>query len=150
MLPLKNAQALKWLPRWAQGPPSSPAGSPSREVHSCQKYFCILLRDCLQASPFSPQVCLLPLGPLHPGPSRDLPLCLRVTFISNTGLRLADVLLGFVLIVFLKKNNSYLLTVLIIIFQMASNCDYFSCCLSWQGQLSWISFLALLIVAWIG
>lgn len=70
------------------------------------------------------------------GHLRDLPLCLRVTFLSNGGLGLADVLLGFVLITCFK-NSSYLLTVLIIIFWVASNCDYFSCCLPWQGQLSW-------------
>lgn len=72
---------------------------------------------------------------------------------------LADVLPGFVLIACFK-NSSYPPTVQIIIFQVASNCDYFGGCLSWRAQPSWktragevgggVPFLALVIVAPIG
>jgi hypothetical protein len=47
-----------------------------------------------------------------------------------------DVLPGFVLIACFK-NSTYPPTVQIIIFQVASNRDYFWCCLPWRAQLSW-------------
>lgn len=48
---------------------------------------------------------------------------------SSQAHSLTDELLGFVLIACLK-NSSYPPTVQIIIFQVASNHDHFSCCLS--------------------
>lgn len=67
----------------------------------------------------------LPLGRRTPDGEAD---GLPVSCLSDTGLGLTDVLPGFVLIARFK-NSSYPPTVQIIIFQVARNCDYFSCCL---------------------
>lgn len=67
----------------------------------------------------------LPLGRRTPDGEAD---GLPVSFLSVTGLGLTDVLPGFVWIACFK-NSSYPPTVQIIIFQVASNCDYFSFCL---------------------
>lgn len=74
----------------------------------------------MQAAPPPVSSASSPPGPPHLGPSVGPSPCRQVTFLSDAGLGLADVLLGFVLIACFK-NGSYLPTVQII-FQVASNC----------------------------
>lgn len=110
---------------------------PAVQAH-CQKYFCILLRAGCTPAPLSLSSASPALGRPTWGHLWDLPLCRRtpdgetdglpVSFLSVAVLGLTDVLPGFVWIACFK-NSSYPPTVQIIIFQVASNRDYFSFCL---------------------